>query len=565
MMCYTFDMKKKHLFAVILLIMMAAVQLPAEGITFLEGYDIQIGPDTDAGNGEYYSCITRDSTVVLPYFTKTGFSRNLTQKQALACLLQAEDSYVTTSYEPENRYVVLWAFLKDNPDYSLQLNYDAKGVYRGCCVQYDDTHSLFYQKYQKLDETELHREQWERLPDIDRQICAFSCDFPAAYHYSVYTVKLYTDMSPLSVLRDNWNASNKQELIHQLDLLYTRGHHGNYNRLVALLDKYPGLSALEIAKKELLDDYETLRLHYVQETYEQAGSHGIEAWDYGRALYLIREGYELNWLTLADVHSLSARFLERCLNDYASWEDFMAHYALGRGWYGLSDYEPAGSQKASLRITKKIRTEGFIPSLAMPGNNGDNPALAMETSLYEPSQEFLSWKQAMLFFEDNTHSTQELLESASWLEQYEGLPAIHMLRLRAFFNAGLHFHTLHLFRDAEPFFACYEDQYTETYENGLYEEFYSDWAIIANNYKRSDDALHAISMLHYTDEGQTDMEDAGFACYQSGIAYLNLIGTGATFEENNGYYNLARQDIERAVAYGVTVPESLITYLGLGN
>ncbi len=56
------------------------------------------------------------------------------------------------------------------------------------------------------------------------------------------------------------------------------------------------------------------------------GSHGIEAWDEGREITILRWGMGAGYISYDEAIKLIEPVVERIKANYVSWEDFTAHY-----------------------------------------------------------------------------------------------------------------------------------------------------------------------------------------------------------------------------------------------
>ncbi len=261
-----------------------------------------------------------------------------------------------------------------------------------------------------------YRKTWDSLDKYDQYAIAFSCnlfqqnylfhlDFTARTKLNEY----YTE--PAALLRDSWGITDYQSLIDMFNSLEEYGHSGAYKKLCGLLDKYPGKSPVEIGAVEHLEILDVTRLFYVRDTRKVAGDHGIEAWDEGREISILRWGIASGYISEQEVRKLIKPVIERIIKNYSSWEQFLDHYLLGRGFYGLTDCTQ--SEKIGGAVYTAAMSQAYIPldSIKFTGENADNSVSGIA---FEESPDFIKWQEVQKF------SNEEIKEeNFDRLKEYE--------------------------------------------------------------------------------------------------------------------------------------------------
>lgn len=264
-------------------------------------------------------------------------------------------------------------------------------------VEYDSSKKESYQEFFKNNYLKL----WNELPEIEKYAIAFSSNLfqlNEQYHLDFDNrVKLSNNSSdPKKLLKNSWSIENYEGLISNFTELEEDGHSEAYKRLSDLIDKHPGKTPVQIAAEEHLSMLETSRLHFVYDTRDILGSHGIEAWDEGRQITIMRWGISSGYITTEEAMRLIEPVVERIRKNYVTYYDFVSHYIMGRQFFALTygEYVEYG------RYAKKavLEAEAYIPfdTLVFSGENADrSKVMSISDCIYLPSKAFLSWEIIM--------------------------------------------------------------------------------------------------------------------------------------------------------------------------
>lgn len=262
-------------------------------------------------------------------------------------------------------------------------------------VKYDSSSGMkmtvFYNNnYSKL---------WKGLPENERYAIAFSSnlfELNRQYHLDFDNLVKLSDKSADSkkLLKNSWGIESYDDLIEMYQSLEESGQSGSYQALSDLLNKYPDKSPAQIAAYENLSMLDTSRLFFVNETRDRLGEHGIEAWDQGREITILRWGISSDYISREEAMSLIEPVEEKILQNYYSFEDYISHYIIGRQFYGLTDgtYEALGqaAKEASLNARAYIPFE----YLDFPAENiGSSKVMSYNDCLFIPSEDFKKWEK----------------------------------------------------------------------------------------------------------------------------------------------------------------------------
>lgn len=266
-----------------------------------------------------------------------------------------------------------------------------------------------------------YKEIWEKLPENEKYAIAFSSNlFELNRQYQLDfdgKVVLSDDSSdPKDLLKNSWSIENYEQLVEMFKSLEDYGHSGAYKSLTELLDKYPDKSPLEIASLESLSILDTTRLHFVRDTRELLGSHGIEAWDEGREITILRWGIASGYISSDEAMDLMEPVIKRIRENYYNFEDYISHYILGRQFYALYDggYEKLGEKAKAACYSARA----YIPFefLMFTSQNADSEKkLTYADCIFTPSEAFTKWERVMTLYRQN--ASKETIELIKYFEK----------------------------------------------------------------------------------------------------------------------------------------------------
>lgn len=239
------------------------------------------------------------------------------------------------------------------------------------------------------------------LPDKKRKAIAFSgilAELNKEHHESLSTI----DITPESIqkckdllLRD-WGIKNREDLLKTLDSLDKEGHSLRYKEIIKILDENRLLYEEEIAKKYHYEDFIIKRLFFVRKMRDVIGDRTLRAWDYGRMIYLCRDGYAIGFLSEQEAWERIERTAAKIEKLYYSWEDYGANYIIGRMfWATANDDEIDRGNWASVAMSKLMYTKNSAWNLPWDNKSSKKRScrpVTIEDALYCPSKEHHAWE-----------------------------------------------------------------------------------------------------------------------------------------------------------------------------
>ena len=142
----------------------------------------------------------------------------------------------------------------------------------------------------------------------------------------------FESIRDISLGRD-WGIYSRADLLESLEKLKKKGHSSSLQSVLNVVNNYPGLSLWEAAMREQLYYSQVKRILAVQRLSEYYDSRLLHAWDWGRAIYLIRWSYTQGYVSEEEAWSLIHSFQDLIQKEYSSWDDFGQAYVLGRYYW----------------------------------------------------------------------------------------------------------------------------------------------------------------------------------------------------------------------------------------
>ena len=364
-----------------------------------------------------------------PYFTENNL---IDWKKPYSEILTAlkKDKKFSVYEEPNYRLInsdarvgyKLIAIPREYPEYKITITfaYCKKESDRNTCVPTSFQVHFFQVAGWPLAPSEVfetkYRKDWELLSDLEKYAVAFSSnlfEINHAIHLDFTNKARY--LQGKRILKDSWNITDYKSLVDNFNDLEESGHSGAYDKLLALLNKHKGKSVLEIAHAEKLDVIQTTRLYYVDKMKDVLGQHGIEAWDEGREITTIRWGLGAGYISYDEAISLIEPVVERIKNNYVSWDDFMAHYMAGRGFFALYSSDYKSMVENAIKAAEDSRKSIPYQEIIFSGTNADKKhEMTFIQSFYNPDADALKWEEVQKLY--NKKPDVQVLASLEELE-----------------------------------------------------------------------------------------------------------------------------------------------------
>ena len=239
-----------------------------------------------------------------------------------------------------------------------------------------------------------YRECWESLTEYEQFAIACSCiqfymntQFPLDFTNHI----VFDESRPSGALELRINkVYSYEDLIKKINDLDNGGFNKDYVYHKSLLEKYPELSILEIAKKEVLTVLQIERLYMVKDKMDILGCHNLEAWNESKKICLIRWGMGAGYLTKEEGTELIKPIVQKLKDDYYDFLDFMAQYFAGDCYdalYTEDNYDGLRIRSILVSAVACSRAYMSLDDLPFTGKNADeNHKMELPDGIFEPSE-----------------------------------------------------------------------------------------------------------------------------------------------------------------------------------
>ena len=292
---------------------------------------------------------------------------------------------------------------------------------------------------------------WNALSEYEQYFCMLSLPLITRSCQEVFSVNpepvqdLFADMSESQhILERDLHCHSKEDFIRMIgDLKRRKGFIAPwYEWLCELVDYYPGKTAEEISALECLELDDTASLFYVMQMKKKLGEYGLLAWENSRGLAGLRWSIGAGWLTEQEAMQYARPLIDEVLDCYDSWDDFLAHYAIGRGLdILLKCYDIFANQYYvfvdTLKYTRDYESMDKTHQLSFHGikfpakkQNG-NPVLSCNDAWYDPSELAAKWEKAYALSQKDFYDlqTSEIMELEYFCGMKSKVPCAALKRI----------------------------------------------------------------------------------------------------------------------------------------
>lgn len=149
-------------------------------------------------------------------------------------------------------------------------------------------------------------------------------------------------------LAGGWGIYDRKDVEDTLEDLLEEGHRKQYKEAVSelkkaeILELSSGEAMVEIAGYDSLSEEEVCKYQTAYEAYQKYGENGIDGWDYCRALQILGDCYQAEYINLEECLDLSLPIAQELQKTYENWDGVAESYLYGYSfWKGewTDDYD----------------------------------------------------------------------------------------------------------------------------------------------------------------------------------------------------------------------------------
>lgn len=394
-----------------------------------------------------------------------------------------------------------------------------------------------------------YRQIWEELPEIEKYAVAFSSNLMLLNNFYPldFNCKLNfqdENHSCAKILKESWDISDYKSLTGNFKQLQEGGHSGSYKKLEAMLEKYPEKTELEIAEIEGLTYLEISRLYFVNQMRTKLGTHGIEAWDSGRSINILRWGIGAGYITKEEALTLIEPVIAKIRSDYTSFYDYMGHYIAGRAFFGLGSLD---YKKMIERATfENDIYEAYFPisELDFTMENADTDHVYLKAD-YTPTEEALHWEKVIAL--NNSNYTTEQFYALE--KEFPKLPCLIYNHFTVLTDDKKDKEALDYIKDNINIFKAF------TPDNTLYMNAQYRYMVLLNNMYQPKECLAEFDTL------PLELQENLYIFFQRAYANYLLANIAEDFESRTIYQSRAVHDFKKLTQRGFPIGNLLLNWV----
>lgn len=175
--------------------------------------------------------------------------------------------------------------------------------------------------------------------------CALLIEYNQGWHdtLAIQPQNPSTIQSQKDGLKKWWEIKNRADLLENLKWLESGGHRANFEKLGRWLHTIPFSGYFKMLE-ETTDKERLYELQIAYEYYPRLGKKSIIGWDFARAIYLCRAGYECGYISENEAWSRIIRYARYLQQTFDSWEDLGKNYIIGRKFWSYGHTLKTGQE-----------------------------------------------------------------------------------------------------------------------------------------------------------------------------------------------------------------------------
>lgn len=152
-------------------------------------------------------------------------------------------------------------------------------------------------------------------------------------------------------LARGWGIYDRKDVEDTLEDLLEEGHRKQYKEAVSelkkaeILELSSGEAMVEIAGYDSLSEEEVCKYQTAYEAYQKYGENGIDGWDYCRALQILGDCYQAEYINLEECLDLSLPIAQELQKTYENWDGVAESYLYGYSFWKGERTDDYDSQK----------------------------------------------------------------------------------------------------------------------------------------------------------------------------------------------------------------------------
>jgi hypothetical protein len=175
--------------------------------------------------------------------------------------------------------------------------------------------------------------------------CALLTERNRGWHdtLSIHPLNAFSIQNRKDGLDEWWGIKNKDDLTRILYWLETSGHRSQFQKLGRQIEKLNFAEFSNMLQKTT-DKERQNELRIVHQYYKKLGKKSLVGWDFERAIFLCRAGYECGYISENEAWYRIMNYAQLLQQTFDSWEDLGRNYLIGREFWSYKHTSETGDE-----------------------------------------------------------------------------------------------------------------------------------------------------------------------------------------------------------------------------
>ena len=396
--------------------------------------------------------------------------------------------------------------------------------------------------------------------DYEKYACAFSSNFFELNKLSHKTFDPTNNTKQLQrtciqLLKSNFQVSSPKDITKAVENLKNSGDNAAFQAAVKLFETNKGKSTLDIIKSQCMQVKDASTLFFAETMKDKLRVKDLSAWDNGRIIELYRCAVGAGYIKQEEAVLAIKPVIDFLISTYFSWDDYFAHYFVGRQLCSLYDGKYS-SALATGRQTYNL-TKGKINYGEVPLKNGKNASSSASIILdlaYEPSPSGNQWESVQkLISSKKVLDSRDLTSVQNIQKKFPDVPCIEYLEVEIQFRQKAYRKAFNL--------CTHLTELTEKApaDSQLFQQIQLTYAKSAIKISKPAAAEKALAKMPESAAKNGEFLET------EGRLFVELCGTSSDYDKNEEYKKLANESFKAAEKTGYRLPQDIKDWMRLNG
>ncbi|NLK46673.1 MAG: DUF1266 domain-containing protein [Treponema sp.] len=392
--------------------------------------------------------------------------------------------------------------------------------------------------------------------EYESYACAFSSNFIEIYKLSHLEFDPAVDSKQMQrlcvqLLKSSFQVSSSKDISKAAENIKTKGANESFQESIKLFEENKNKSTLDIIKSLYMDVGESSNLFFAETIKDKMRIKDLSAWDNGRLIELYRCAVGAGYINKEDAVSAIKPAVDFLVKTYENWDDYFAHYFIGKQFTMLHEGKYSSSFELCLKaytITKGKINYGKIP-LKKTSTEISKSNIILDLA-YTPSPSGRQWESVQeLASSKKVLNNRDLTAVKNLKKKFPNVPCIEFMEISILFRQKAYRKTLNLCYNLE------ETTNNSPKDSPLYQQIQLTYAKAALKVSKPAIAEKALSKLPESVFSTAEYLET------EGRLYMELYGTSSSYDKNEEYKKLAEKSFTAAEKAGFKLPQDIKNWL----